>query len=173
MLRMLAKLLKVLNTEANPGQISLAFCFSMVAGLTPLTSFHNIFLLFLVLILRVNLSAFILGVVFFTGISFPLDPLFHRLGMGVLTWEPLLGLWTTLYNSSFGQLERFYNSIVMGSLSFSLLLFVPLYFVCNICIVRYREHVLSYVRKLRFVEIIKGSRLYRIYDSISDMKGSS
>ena len=61
MLRAIAKLLKALNSESNPVQISLAFCFALIAGFTPLLSLHNLLVLFLVLILRVNLSAFILG----------------------------------------------------------------------------------------------------------------
>lgn len=72
----LAKFLRVLNSETDPAQISLAFCFSMVAGLTPLFSLHNLPILFLVLVLRVNLSAFLLGFAFFSGIAYLLDPLF-------------------------------------------------------------------------------------------------
>ena len=64
MLRTIAKLLKVLNSETEPGQISLGFCFALVAGLTPIWSLHNVFVLLLVLLLRVNLSAFLLGFVF-------------------------------------------------------------------------------------------------------------
>ena len=42
MLRLIARFLKVLNSETNPGQISLGFYFAMVAGLTPLLSLHNL-----------------------------------------------------------------------------------------------------------------------------------
>ena len=60
-MRALAKLLIILNSETNPSQISLGFCFAMVVGFTPLWTPHNIVVVFLLLVLRANLSAFILG----------------------------------------------------------------------------------------------------------------
>ncbi|MFM8550831.1 MAG: DUF2062 domain-containing protein [Nitrospiraceae bacterium] len=55
---MLARLLAVLNSETHPGQISLGFCFAMLAGFTPFLSLHNLLVLLCVLVLRVNLSPF-------------------------------------------------------------------------------------------------------------------
>ncbi|MEJ2231585.1 MAG: TIGR03546 family protein, partial [Nitrospirales bacterium] len=126
MIKLLAKLLRVLNSETDPGQISLGLCFAMVAGLTPLLSLHNLVVLLLVLVLRVNLSAFLLGLALFTGIAYLLDPLFHSLGLAILTAPALQELWTALYQSIWWRIERFHNSIVMGSLTFSLVLFVQL-----------------------------------------------
>jgi uncharacterized protein (TIGR03546 family) len=110
--------------------------------------------LFLILVLRVNLSAFLLGLAFFSGIAYLLDPLFHRIGLAVLTTGSLERLWTTLYNSTLWRLERFNNSIVMGSLLLSLLLFVPLYLASNRLIVNYREHVLAWVQKTKLVHVL-------------------
>ncbi|MCA9481390.1 MAG: DUF2062 domain-containing protein, partial [Nitrospira sp.] len=77
MIKLLAKLLRVLNSETEPGQISLGFGLAMIAGLTPLLSLHNLLVLLLVCVLRVNLSAFLLGLALCTGIAYALDPLFH------------------------------------------------------------------------------------------------
>ncbi len=125
MLTALAKLLKVLNSETDPGQISLAFCFAMVAGFTPFFSLHNLLVLLLVLVLRVNLSAFSLGTAAFSILAFALDPLFHQVGLAALTAEGLRGLWTTLYNQTLWRVERFNNSVVLGSLIASIVLFLP------------------------------------------------
>ena len=124
MLRTFAKFLKILNSDAEPGQISLGFAFAMIAGFTPLMSLHNLLVLLLVLLLRVNLSAFLLGLAFFSALAFALDPLFHQIGLALLTLPALNGMWTALYNSTLWRLERFNNSIVMGSLAVSLALFV-------------------------------------------------
>src|SRR5215216_3444231 len=131
MIRMTAQLLKVLNSETEPGQISLAFCFAMVAGFTPFMSLHNLIVLFLVLVIRVNLSAFLLALAVLKAVGFALDPMFHRIGVGILTMPSLEPLWTSLYNSTIWRIEHFNNSIVMGSLVASLVLFVPLYLVSN------------------------------------------
>lgn len=172
MLRAVAKLLRVLNSETDPSQISLGVAFAMVAGLTPLVSLHNLAVLLLVLILRVNLSAFLLGLATFTGIAYLLDPLFHQLGFALLTSSALEPLWTSLYNQTLWRLERFNNTMVMGSLAFSLFLFVPLVIVSNMLIRRYRAHVLAWVQKTRIMQMFKASRLYQIYDSISTLRGN-
>jgi uncharacterized protein (TIGR03546 family) len=167
MIKRVAKLLKVINSETAPGQISLALCFAMIVGLTPLYSLHNFLILLLVLLLRVNLSSFILGWVLFSGIAYLLDPLFHRIGLTVLSAESLESFWTTLYNITIFRLSNFNNSIVMGSLIFSLALFLPIYFLSNSLITKYRDHVLAWVRKTRIMEIFRASKLYKAYEAVS------
>ena len=173
MVNMIAKLLKVINSETDPGQISLAFCLAMVAGLTPLYSLHNLFILLLVLLLRVNLSVFLLGLAFFTGIAYLLDPVFHRIGLGILNAGALNGIWTNFYNITLLRLAKFNNSIVMGSLVFSVIAFVPLLMLLNLLIRRYREHILAWVRKTRIMQLLKTSKLYSAYQAVSGWGGRS
>ncbi|MBU0480741.1 MAG: TIGR03546 family protein [Proteobacteria bacterium] len=173
MLKLIARFLKVLNSDAEPGQISLAFCFAMVAGLTPLASPHNILVLFLVCILRANLSTFLLGLLVFTGIAYLLDPLFNLIGIALLTMGPLNSLWTALYNTTLFRLENFNNSIVMGSLAFSVVLFAPMYFLSSLLVVRYRDHVLRWVERSRLMKFFMASKLYTLYKSITGMGGAA
>lgn len=170
MLRAVAGLLKAVNSETEPGQISLAFCFGMIAGFTPILSLHNLLILLLVMILRVNISGFLLSLALFSGLSYALDPLFHAVGLKVLMAGRLEGLWTSLYNSSLWRLERFNNTIVMGSLLVSVILFVPLFFVSNLLIRKYRQYVVEWVRKTRIARLIQGTKFYRIYRSLSGLR---
>jgi uncharacterized protein (TIGR03546 family) len=170
MIKLLAKLLRVLNSETDPGQISLGLCFAMILGLTPLLSLHNLFVLLLVFILRVNLSAFLLGLALFTGIAYLLDPLFHLFGLAVLTAPSLADLWTSLYQSVWWRLEYFNNSIVMGSLLFSIAMFVPVLLLSNLLIRRYRQHVLVWVQKSRLMQMFKASKLYQTYETLSSWR---
>lgn len=167
MIRLIAKLLKVLNSDADPAQISLAFCFAMICGFTPVTSPHNLLILLLVLVFRANISAFILGFLFFSALSFILDPLFHKFGLSLLSATPLQGLWTSLYNSSPWRLERFNNTVVMGSLAFSLILFIPAFLGSKILIIKYRVHVLSWVEKTKLMKMFKASRVFQAYQTVS------
>ncbi|MFO7604922.1 MAG: TIGR03546 family protein [Desulfurivibrionaceae bacterium] len=173
MLKLIARLLKVLNSENDPGQISLGFCFAMIIGLTPLMTLHNILVIFLVCILRANLSAFLLGFMVFTGIAYLLDPLFDRLGLVLLTADPLEPLWTSMYNLTLFRLESFNNSIVMGSLVFSLVLFIPMYFLFNLLIVKYRDHLLSWIQKSRVMKFFMASKFYQVYKSITGLGGTA
>ncbi len=167
MLKMIANLLKILNSEADPFQISVALGLSMITGFLPLFTPLNLLILFLVLALRVNLSSYILGSAFFSGIAWFFDPLFHRVGLAALTAGPLEGLWTGLYNTVLGRLQRFNNSVVMGSIITALVLFAPLVMVLNVLIRRYREHVLVWVKKSRLMQVFMASKLYSLYQKIS------
>lgn len=167
MVRTAMKLLKVLNSESEPSQISLAVALSMVAGLTPLWSLHNSLVFLLAFVLRVNLSAFFLGLAFFSGIAYLADGLFHRVGLWILTGEGLKGLWTSLYASPLLRIERFNNTIVMGSLASSLALFCPLLLALNLVIRKYRQHIVSRVGATRIAQMIKASKIYETYRSLS------
>lgn len=168
MLRATVKLLTVLNSEAEPVQISLAVACSLIAGLTPLWSLHNLIVLLLVLLLRVNLSAFLLGTAVFSGVAYLLDPVFHQLGLAVLMAPSLEGFWTTLYNSTLWRIERFNNSIVMGSLLASLVLFAPTVLACNWAIRKYRERVLAKITQWRVVQALTATRFFQMYRSYSN-----
>ena len=165
-MRTLAKLLKALNSEQEPGQIALAICFAWVMGITPLWSLHNLVVLFLVLFLRVNLSAFLVGFGLFSAVAYAIDPLSDRLGLGILTATSLEGLWMALYNTTIGRLGAFYNTLTMGSLALTLALFVPLYLVAVRLIVEYRDRVIAWVRRTRLMQMLQTSRFYQIYSQI-------
>ena len=159
MFSQIIKLLRVLSTETAPIQISAGFALAMVAGLTPLLSLHNLLVVFLLLIFRINVAAFLLGLVFFSGIAYLLDPSFHQLGYSLLSNQNLNDLWTGMYNVSIWRISGFNNTIVMGSLTVSLLAFIPLLIFSNVLIKRYRSHLLVYLNNSRLFRIVKSSKI--------------
>lgn len=168
MISMIAKLLSILNSETEPGQISIALCLSMIIGFTPVFSLHNLFIILLVLVIKANLSAFFFGWAVFSGIAYLLDPLFHIIGYYVLTMPSLNDIWTSLYNMTLFRLENFNNTIVMGSLLVSLILFVPAYFLFNILIRKYRERFLDWIQKTKLMGMVKASKIYSAYQALAD-----
>lgn len=167
MIEMLAKLLKALNSESNPSQISLAFAMGMIVGFTPLMSMHNLVILFLACILRINFSGFILAVTAFSGIAYLLDPLFMQMGTALLIEESLHPFWTSLYQSDFWRISQFNNTLTLGSLFVSLLLFLPVVLLFRVLIIKYRVHILSWVKKLKLVQMFQGNQFYKIYQKVS------
>jgi uncharacterized protein (TIGR03546 family) len=145
----------------------------MIAGLTPTLSPHNLLVLLLALVLRVNLSAFGLGWAFFSAVAYLLDPLFHRIGLGILTAPSLTAMWTGLYNTAWFRLDRLNNTIVMGSLVFCVIAFIPGFLLFNLLIRRYREHILGWVRKTRLMRAVQASQFYQIYQSVSGWRGGA
>ncbi|MBD3609638.1 MAG: TIGR03546 family protein [Gammaproteobacteria bacterium] len=136
-----SKLIKLLNSEQAPHQLSLAISLALVSGFTPTLGLHNLLVLFLLLVLRVNISAFILAYGSFSVIALTLDPLFHSLGMQLLQHPELTSLWTDMYNNSAWRLARFNNSIMLGSLVISLAAVIPLFFLSNFVIKQYRSQI--------------------------------
>ncbi|MDY6904331.1 MAG: TIGR03546 family protein [Thermodesulfobacteriota bacterium] len=168
MITLIAKILKILNAETAPSQISGGVCLAMVMGLTPLWSLHNLPVLMLVLILRVNLSIFIVAWGLFSGIAYLLDPVFHMLGYQILTLPALNGLWTFLYNIPLFRLAGFNNSVRMGSLIVSLVLFLPLLLILNMMIRQYRERILAWVKKTKLAETLSATRLFSVYRTLTE-----
>jgi len=167
MIKMIANLLKILNSDADPSQISLALGFALVSALLPFFSPLSLLILLVVFLLRVNLSAYLLGTAFFSGVAYLLDPLLHGIGLAVLTAGPLEGVWTALHNSTIWRIQRFNNSVVMGGLVFGILCFIPLVLLANALIRRYREHVLAWVKKTRLMQAFTASKFYDMYRKAS------
>jgi uncharacterized protein (TIGR03546 family) len=166
------RLIRVLHSDRDVRQISLGLALGMILGLTPLYSLHNLVVLLLVLFLRVNLSAVILSWLVFSALAYALDPLFHRLGLFLLTGVGgLQGLWTTLYNMPIVPYTRFNNTILMGSLIVSLAALYPVYWGSRIGIVRYRETFIERLSRWRVVHVLRASTLYRWYMRYSELRG--
>ncbi len=167
MLTAIAKLLKVLNSDDNPAQVAVAVVFALIMGLTPLMSPHNLFILLLVLVLRVNLSFFLLSFALFSGIAYLLDPLSMQLGAAVLQAEGLTVVWTSMYQSSFWRFMAYNNTLVMGSVCLSLILALPMYWAVVWAITRYRDKVRAKLAQTRLMLFVKSTRLFELYSALN------
>ncbi|WDE03822.1 TIGR03546 family protein [Thalassomonas viridans] len=162
----LAKLLKALSSDASPWQLALGIMFGMIFGLTPLLSLHNLLILFIVLFFRINLSTFLLAVPLFSGLGFFLSPLMAMLGEMLLTLDAMKVPWTWLYNTAFGQLSRFFHTLTLGSLATALVLAPGVLIFSKILIIQYREKVMDSIEKFKIIQLLKGSRFYRLYQGV-------
>lgn len=167
-MRLLAKLFKALNSDASPWQLAFGIMFGMLMGLTPWLGIHSLLILFGVLFLRINLSAFILSWLFFSGLSFPLNSVMVDLGESLLTNEGLNSIWTSLYSTYIGQLSQFYHTLTLGSLVLAVLLAPLILVLSKILIVQYRIELMTWANKLKIVQFIKGSNLYRLYQALGE-----
>ena len=62
--------------------------------------------------------------------------------------------------------------MTLGSLVISLVAFIPLFFIFNLLIKRYRKHVLSWVLKSKLMQILQSNKLYAAYSKFSDYKNA-
>lgn len=166
MLTVLAKLLSILNSDANPSQISLAITLAMLAGVNSYFSLLGLIAICLLFVLRANISAFLALSAVFALLSFALAPVLSSVGDGILTSQSMQPLFTSLYNQEWFQLFALNNTLVMGSAIVSLVLAVPVFFLSNIMVEKYRAAMMEFVNKFKIVQTLKASKFYNIYQSV-------
>ena len=163
MIRQVLKIFKALNSDEKPWQLSLGLAFGGIIGLMPLWTPHNIFLLFLAFIINLNFALLLVGFFFFSGIAYILDPLFHQIGLTVLTAEGMQEFWVGFSSNPLFLFDRLNNTLVMGSLLFSIAASVPLFFLTNLLIRKYRQHLQGLFDK---IPLLKSLKLAKIYDTL-------
>ena len=164
-LKIISKIIRILNAEATPKQIAGGVMLGMIIGLTPTFSLHNIVVVFLILVIKVNLTAAILAMFAFDLIAYGLDPLSDWIGYGILTSTALRPLWIDAYNAAIIPFTRFNNTIVMGSFVISLILLYPIFRLTSYGVERYRSDLASTFQRWRIVRAVKMSRFYRYYQT--------
>lgn len=155
------KLIKVLGSEVAPWQIALGFCLGMCLGVTGFTSLSSMFVLFFILFIRVNLSACLLSFALFSAFAWIFDQLILSLGESLLLNASLESIWQSLYQSPFWLLMQFNNTFVMGSWAISFILFMPLFILSYLLIIKYREVFLAWVRKTKLMQWLKMNKWYQ------------
>ena len=169
-LEFIAKLIKILRSEISPNQIAWGFVLGMILGLTPFWSLHNLLVVILIIILKVNLATAIFSFGIFSAVAYLVDPLFHSFGYYILVdLESLNDFWTWLYNVPILALSKFNNTVVMGSLVSSIILMIPVYFLVKIGVINYREKIDVKIKNWKFIKLIKGTKVYSFYEKIRDL----
>lgn len=168
MIRQILKVFKALNSNAKPWQLSLGVSFGAIMGLTPTLSLHNLALLFLAFIINMNIGIMILSFFLFSGVAYILDPVFHDIGYTILKSDSLVSTWEGVFSCPIALVANLNNTIVMGSLVISVVLAIPLFFIFNKFIEKYREKLLVYMEKF---PIFKSMKVLRVYQMITGGRG--
>lgn len=162
--KLLRLLVKTLHSEGSPAQIAFGIALGAALGLTPIVNLHNAIVLLLLAVLNVSFAAGLFAWGVFVPIGFMLDPLFDRIGNWLLVESRLLRpLWTSWDNIPGLALTNFNNTVVLGSLVFWLLCFIPIYFAVRFGVVRYRATLGERVRNSRYYKLLATSQLYSVY----------
>lgn len=163
MFNQLLKLIKVLNSEASPHQIASGIALAMYLGFGPLLALQSVFIILIVCVTRVNLSAFILATAVFSVLALALDPLFIAVGEALLTSAGLNGFWTALYQSDLMRLMQFNHTLILGTFCVSTLALVPVWLLSRFLIVGYRVQFMAMVEKWKVTKLIKASDMFQRY----------
>lgn len=111
-------------------------------GLTPFWCLHNLLIFLIIMLMNISSDAAVVFTVIFSFVAFAFDPLANALGYWLLVdAEALEPFWTKLYNMSVVPLTKFNNTLVLGSLIISLVLFYPVYRLAVYGMKQYRSHL--------------------------------
>src|SRR5260370_32451406 len=138
LLKLIQSLFGALHSEGTPGQLAAGIALGSILGLTPLVNLHNAVVFAALVLLNVSFAGGMLGWAVFVPIGFLLDPLFDWIGHALLFTPSLTPLWTSLYNMPVVPLTNFNNTVTLGSLVFSALFFLPLFFTARRAVAGYR-----------------------------------
>ncbi len=163
MLTLLAKILRVLNSEASPWQIGWAIGFGLLAGLLPF-GLLTVLIVIVVGLFAINLSTFLLV----WGLCSGLMLLFAE-PLEAVTWQyaqhpellQLLGSVEAL------QLMHLHHTLVLGALVLGLLLLVPVAWLGALLVRQYRLRIMGYLERWKIVQVLKASKLYQLYQKFN------
>jgi uncharacterized protein (TIGR03546 family) len=162
-LKLIQSIIKTLHSDGTPGQVGAGIALGSALGLTPLVEVHNLVVFALILVLNVSFGGGMLGWALFVPLGFALDPVFHRIGSGLLQAPFLRPLWTSLYNTPLVPYTNFNNTIVLGSVTAWLALLIPIYFAAKYGVARYRATIGERVRQSKVYKALTASQVYNWY----------
>lgn len=163
MLTVLARILRVLNSEASPWQVGWAIALGVLAGLLPF-GFLTLLILLIVCLFTVNLSTFIVVWGLCGGLMF----LFGD-ALEALTWQyaqnpALLNL---LASSEFLQLLHLHHTLVLGAFVLGMLLLWPVAWLGTFLVRQYRSRLMFRMQQFKIVQMLKASKIVRLYEKLS------
>lgn len=162
--KLLRSLVKTLHSDGSPGQIAFGIALGAALGLTPIANAHNVLVLLLLAVLNVSFAAGLFAWAAFVPIGFMLDPVFDRIGRWLLIDQTALRpVWSSMDNIPGLALTNFNNTVVLGSVVFWLLLFVPLYFAARQGVLKYRATIGERVKNSRVYKLLEASQVYNVY----------
>ncbi len=169
LIKILKKILTVLNSNATPAQIGWGVVLGSFIGLAPFFCLHKFIILLLIIFLNVNMGAAFLSVLVFSIVGALTDPLAHKIGYALLVnTNALTGLWTKLYNMPVVPFTKFYNTIITGSFVIALILILPVFFAAKKFVIYYRKHLMQKVQNWKLMKMFKLTNFYKIYSGFSE-----
>ncbi|GAA0562662.1 MAG: TIGR03546 family protein [Alteromonadaceae bacterium] len=163
MLPLLAKVLKVLNSEASPWQIGWAIALGLFVGILPF-GLLTLLIVLLVCLLTINLTTFILVWGLTEGLmllfAYPLEQ---------LTWQYAQNdtLLTWLAETETLQLLHLHHTLTLGAFVLGALLLVPVAWLSKVLVQQYRYRIMTNVEKWKLTQMLKASKLFALYEKLN------
>ena len=149
----------------SPSQLAIGLTFGMVIGMIPKDSLFPYTILVVALLTNANLLTLILSTITFSWISPLLDPLTHKIGLWVLTFDPFEAFWVQCYQLPIVPWTRLENTVVMGSLALGLLVALPVFAISYQLFERFGESIFNLVLENRLARWLLGAPTPKFQES--------
>lgn len=163
MLTLLAKILKVLNSQASPWQIGWALALGLFIGILPF-GLLTLLLLLLVCLLTINLSVFLLVWGLTEGLMLLLATPLERLTWQYAQNDSLLAL---LANTETLQLLHLHHTLTLGAFVLGALLLLPVAWLAKVLVQQYRSRIMNTLEQWKVMQMLKASKLYALYEKLN------
>ncbi len=154
MLSAIAKLIKSLGANTNPGEIAHAMACGMILGLMPKNNLMWYLVMVFILFVRINKPMYVIMMLAGSVIAPACDGFFDTIGYSFLTIPQFSGFFGTLLDIPFVAFSKFNNSVVMGAFLCGLALYIPLYVLSRGLVALFRKTVVPALRKAKLTKII-------------------
>ena len=154
MIKAIAKLILVLNSNVSKSQIASGIAWGVLLGLIPAGNFFWIVLLLVSFFFNHHFGMKLVFMILFMVLSPLFNPLLDVLGWRILHIDSLQPLFTSMYNMAFVPFTGFNNTLVAGGLTAGIVLFFPLYFLLLPLIYLYRQKLSPVIRNSKVVKAI-------------------
>ncbi len=156
--------LKLLHAESSDKKIALAAMLGFFSAVSPVLSLQGVLLLLMALLLRVQFGAFMFSWLLFSLALVPFAQIFDQIGYVLLSSEGLREFYVWAQQSAVLSQTRFNNTIILGGFVAAVVLAIPLFFIVRFILKKYRETVVSRVKKSKFYHMLKASVLFKVVE---------
>jgi len=170
-LKQIFNLFKLINSDTGENQLAAGIACGIILGFAPGFSLQTVLVITMIFFLRIQMGAAFTSAFFFKIIAWMLDPLFDSVGKVILEIGSLKGLYTTMYNLPIIPFTKFNNSVVMGAMIISIILFPVLYVLSKLMIIKYRVTVVKRFQETKFFKALKATKFYKWYAKYDELYG--
>ena len=158
LLKLLRKLINALTSGQTPSQLGHGFAFGLFLGMPPFT-FFGVLMFIPLLLLNINMTATFVT----AGLCSLIAPLVYSLALTIGDYlltglDILTPVWTFLYNVPLIPLTHFNNTLMMGLIILSILLYYPVYFTTKYSVIYYQKNLHNRIINSSLFKAIKLSR---------------
>ncbi len=143
MIKKIVAFFKILNSNSKASEVANAVCLGVMLGFIPKNNLLWYILFVFFLFVRINKSAYFVTTLLMSLVAPIADNFFDYFGYKILTSDKLSGFFAKIIEIPFVGFTKINNTMVCGSLAFSLIIYIPVFIFFILFIRLWRTKIAS------------------------------